>query len=113
MAEYYAHAHSEPAQAQAILIPRKKNFGGFGFDQLAAHYGVEDMMDFSGGDASSRIPTEQTVDDEFYAYTTANFEHAELRDAEIIAFWEVGILGILASCTRQLMCCPMATGKRN
>jgi len=101
MAEYYAHARAHSESAQAIpAIPPKKKFGSFGFDQLAQQYGVNDMMDFSGNNATSGVPTEQTVDDEFHAYTTANFERREIHDADIVAFWEVGIL---ASCTCQLM----------
>jgi len=43
------------------------------------------MMDFSSGDTS----TENIVDDEFLAYTMANFNSVEIEDKDILTFWEV------------------------
>jgi hypothetical protein len=94
MADYYARAHSEPAQAQPAPIPPKKNLK-FGLTQLAQRYGVMDMTDFSS-DGSSGISAEQTIDEEFLTYTTVTFEHRDISDADILAFWEVSTLAAAA-----------------
>ena len=71
MAEYCTRTCPESIQGEpAPVAPIKK----FGLSQLANRYGVRDMMEFSSSDAS----TEQTIDEEFLAYTTANFEHTEI-----------------------------------
>jgi hypothetical protein len=44
------------------------------------------MMDFSNYDPHI---TEQTIDEEFLAYTTANFQPRDIEDADILTFWEV------------------------
>jgi len=64
--------------------PKKK----FGLGQLAQRYGIMDMMDFSSRDTS----TENTVNDEFLAYTLANFNSMEIEDKDILTFWEVSTL---------------------
>lgn len=91
MAEYHSRTHSQSAQVHnhrrdVPMLPKKK-FCGLG--HLAERYGVDDMTDFRSGSERS---TEQTVDDEFQVYTTANFESSEILDRDIITFWEVSIL---------------------
>jgi hypothetical protein len=92
MADYHSRTHSESTRVlnhrRDVPMPPKKKFSGLG--QLAQRYGVDDMMDFRSGNYERS--TEQTIDDEFLAYTTANFESSEILDRDIITFWEVGIL---------------------
>ncbi len=85
MAEYRARTCSESTQAQPVPVAPKKKFN---LSQLAQRYGVMDMMELS----NSNTFTEQTIDEEFLAYTTANFDHAEIQDTDILMFWEVSIL---------------------
>jgi hypothetical protein len=94
MADYYTRAHSESAKAQpASILPKKKMFG---LTQLAERYGVKDMTDFSSSSTSS-ISAEQTIDEEFLAYTTAAFDHRDISDVDILAFWEVSTLAPAAA----------------
>lgn len=85
MEEHRSRIRPQSTQAQPTAVRPKKKFG---LGQLAQRYGVTDMMDFSSGDTS----TENTVDDEFLAYTTANFNSVEIEDKDILTFWEVSAL---------------------
>jgi hypothetical protein len=57
-------------------------------DQFAVDYDLSDMIDFSGCDLSS---DEQTVDEEFIAYTAAKFKKTIDPNKDILVFWEVSI----------------------
>jgi len=107
MAEYRNRTCPESIQGEpAPVAPIKK----FGLSQLADHYGVWDMMDFSSSDASA----ERMIDEEFLAYTTANFEHTDIRDNDILAFWEVSILTtILRASTKVIPNRQMKPGFRH
>jgi hAT family C-terminal dimerisation region len=86
MAEYRARTCPDNVRPRPLPMPAAKRFG---LGKLAQRYGVADMLDFSSHDA---CPIEQTIDEEFLAYTTAAFEQTEPgEDADILAFWEVSI----------------------
>jgi hypothetical protein len=57
-------------------------------DRFALDNDLSDMFDFSRGDLSS---DEQTVDEEFIAYTAAKFKKTIDPDKDILVFWEVSI----------------------
>jgi hypothetical protein len=89
MAEYRAaRTCPDNVRPRPLPMPVAKKFG---LGKLAQRYGMADMWDFSSHDA---CPIEQTIDEEFLAYTSAAFEQTETagpRDADILAFWEVSI----------------------
>jgi len=82
MIEYRARIGPSSTQTHSTPLIAKR----FGLGELAQRYGVADMMDFSQSDNRH---TDQTVDEEFLAYTTATFVPTEVGDAQILAFWEV------------------------
>jgi hypothetical protein len=81
MEEYGARVHhnvpeSGPASTKVNL------------DQFVVDHDLSDMIDFSGCDLSS---DEQTVDEEFIAYTAAKFKKTIDLNNDILVFWEVSI----------------------
>jgi hypothetical protein len=85
MAEYRARHPSSNVQPQPAPVAAKKKFG---LSQLAQRYGVADMIDFSNYNSHN---TDQTIDEEFLAYTTAHFSLKDMGNTDILAFWEVRI----------------------
>jgi len=80
MSEYHRTIPSSSQTSSARPTTKK-----FGLGELAQRYGVADMMNFSRNNTHAN----QTVDEEFLAYTTAAFRGDEAGDTEILAFWEV------------------------
>lgn len=68
--------------------PAPKPMKRVDFGQMAQHYRIGDMVDNSNIDLAHG---RRTVDEEFEAYTTANFDEDAEFDHEILAFWEVSI----------------------
>ncbi|CAA7260680.1 unnamed protein product [Cyclocybe aegerita] len=55
---------------------------GFGLDELAEHYGLDDLMDFTDNNACRN----QSIDEEFVAYFTAPLSE---KGMDILKFWEI------------------------
>ena len=70
------------AHASTWTAPQLQSHG---WDQLAQQYGLDDMIELN----DNSVQPQQTVDEEFLAYTTALLS---ARDTNIIKFWEVSYL---------------------
>ena len=82
MHEYRARSQNSVIVGEAPSAPQPPEPKGWG--NLASQYGIEDMMDMGlPGDDAQQL--EQTVDEEFAAYTTSTSP----KHTDIIKFWEV------------------------
>jgi hypothetical protein len=81
--EYRACVHDNVLKSGPALKSMK-----VGLDQFTLDYDLSDMMDFSSCDLSS---DEQTVNDEFMAYTAAKFKKTKDPNEDILLFWKVSI----------------------
>ncbi|CAA7270363.1 unnamed protein product [Cyclocybe aegerita] len=78
MVEYCAHANPEmPARRSPVTMRQ-----GFGLDELAERYGLDDLMDFTDNNARHN----QSIDKEFTAYFTALLSE---KGTDILKFWEI------------------------
>ena len=75
---------ASPVQTCSNPLLAKK----FGMGQLAQRYGIADMMDFSQCDNSH---VDQSIDEEFHAYTTTTFRSMAFGDGDILTFWDVSL----------------------
>ena len=75
---------ASPVQTCSNPLLAKK----FGMGQLAQRYGIADMMDFSQCDNSH---VDQSIDEEFHAYTTTTFGSTAFGDGDILTFWDVSL----------------------
>jgi hypothetical protein len=84
--EQYRHVRVDicvPQAQPALKLKSKFNLGPY-----AHRIRVADMVDYSNRDSPCG---EQTVDNEFIAYTTGIFEQEVTMDEDILVFWEVSI----------------------
>ncbi|CAA7267873.1 unnamed protein product [Cyclocybe aegerita] len=78
MVEYHAHANSEmPAHRSPATTQQ-----GFGLDELAERYGLNDLMDFTDNNTHRN----QGINEEFAAYFTAPLSE---KGTDILKFWEI------------------------
>ena len=97
MTEYRARTSPSSSQTRSTPLPTKK----FGLSELAQHYNIGDMMEFSQIDNPQ---ADQTVDEEFLAYTNAASGPKNLPSADILSFWEVSSLYLLCSLPDLMPC---------
>jgi hypothetical protein len=83
MEEYRGRMHHNVPESGPAPKSTKVDLG-----QFAVDYDLSDMIDFSGCDLTS---DEQTVDEEFIAYTAAKFKKTIDLNEDILVFWEVSI----------------------
>jgi hypothetical protein len=81
MKEYHARAAAQDPDPHPSS-PQPQSDTGNSWDQLAEQYGLDDMMELEDNVSQA----EQTVDEEFSAYTSSPLSP---RDTNIIKFWEV------------------------
>jgi hypothetical protein len=84
--EQYRRACVHLRVPQARPAPKLKS--KFNLGPYAHRIRVADMVDYSNHDSPNG---EQTVDNEFIAYTTGIFEQEVSMDEDILVFWEVSI----------------------
>jgi hypothetical protein len=82
MTEYRARTSPSSSHTHPTPLPAKK----IGLSKLAQRYNIGDMMEFSQIDNPQ---ADQTVDEEFLAYTNAASWPKNLPNADILSFWEV------------------------
>ncbi|CAA7261627.1 unnamed protein product [Cyclocybe aegerita] len=78
MVEHHAHANPEMPARRSPATTRQ----GFGLDELAEHYGLDDLMDFTDNNTCRN----QSIDEEFAAYFMAPLSE---KGTDILKFWEI------------------------
>jgi len=81
MEKYRAHVRPDVPEPEPARKSTKVDLG-----QLTRDYGLSDMFDFS-----SNLCEDQTVEEEFLAYTRGRVDGSGCPDKEILEFWEVSI----------------------
>jgi hypothetical protein len=79
------HTRMRPDVSERGPVPKSMEVD---LGQIAYNYGLSDMVDLSSQDT---VCDEQTIDDEFLAYSRAKFRIGRIPDKDILLFWKVSI----------------------